>query len=283
MSLRHLLRPRHAIVSRLQGGLGNQMFQYAAGRAAAWAAGCALVLDTRFLQRPGPSTPRTYALDAWQVEAGVDSLPRWRLKGCRTLREPSGGFDARVLTAVRPGDALEGYWQSERYFEGIRATLLQEFQLRQPASAANQAWAERIRAAQNATSLHFRRGDYVTLEAAAQTHGVCSIEYYRAALSQLNAEGSTPQVFVFSDEPDWVRAEVDLGLPFELVDSRASPAAEDIWLMSLCANHIVANSSFSWWGAWLSTSAGRTFAPKHWFRDPALPDQDIVPSRWHRL
>jgi hypothetical protein len=180
------------------------------------------------------------------------------------------------------GTVLDGFFQSERYFAGIRDILGAEFVPRRPPSAAAAATLAAIRATE-ACALHVRRGDYAAHAATTRTHGLCTPGYYRAALSRLAAEAPGARIFVFSDDLDWCRA--TLGLPGDVayVAGNADAPEWDIALMAACRHRIIANSSFSWWGAWLGAPGGVTIAPEPWFDDPSLAGGGIVPSRWLRL
>jgi hypothetical protein len=284
------------IVSRLIGGLGNQMFQYAAGRALALRRGVPFRIDRR-----GFAEYKTHAfgLDCFCAEladAPADQLPgavkESRLN--RLLRpllrtplrvhaERAFTFDPDVLS-LPDGAYLDGYWQSEKYFSDCAEQVRADFTVRRAPSAENQRWLERI-AGCNSLSLHVRRGDYVTNASAAAVHGTCDLDYYRRAVDHVRqASGADPAVFVFSDDPDWVAA--NLKLPFDMHLVRNNDAAtnyEDLRLMSACRHHVIANSSFSWWGAWLNPSPSKiVVAPRRWFRTNEHDDRDLIPAAWMR-
>lgn len=283
MGWRQWFRPRDAVAVRLEGGLGNQMFQYAAGWVAARCSGCRLVLDGSGLNDPGLRVKRPYGLDAWRIEGELDALGAFALRACVPLRESDAVQPERLRTAPR-GCRLLGYWQSERYFAHERKALLQQFQLAKPPAAYVQHLAAAIAAAPASASVHVRRGDYVHDPVAARVHGgCCGPDYYRRCLDALRMRHPDLTVFAFSDDPAWVASNLDAPAGTVVVDSAQSSAAEDIWLMSLCRHHVVANSSFSWWGAWLSRQEGTTFAPRRWYADPSVPERDVVPANWSRL
>lgn len=283
MKLRQLLRPRDKIASALIGGLGNQMFQYAAGRAQALRLGCELVLDTAPLHERGRHTPRRYELDVYRIQASVDTLNAAQLR--RMLPADESALGRSQTLKARPGSRLNGYWQSERHFAHIRQHLLAEFTLKAAPSPYVASMADRIRGAAHSTSVHFRRGDYVSNPSAAEFHGVCPDSYYQNALAELRRTATaTPELFVFTDDPQWVSQHAQLPPGRVLVDCTRSTSAEDIWLMSLCRHHIIANSSFSWWGAWLGDQQqGVTIAPRRWLLDATADTDAVVPSHWTRL
>lgn len=285
MRLSHLFRPRDVIVSSLAGGLGNQLFQYAFGRAVALQHGCNLALDTRILAIKEGQTPRDYELGEFNVQAHVDSLTKAQLNRCIVVKESSWLDSSNAISAISstvPGCRLTGYWQSEKYFNTIRQQLLADLTLRRPVSPYVESVAAQIRSSK-AVSVHYRRGDYVSDPKVAAVHGTCEPDYQVRAIRALEAQLPGLHYFLFSDDPEWLRSNLPAGIQATIVDSDRSSAREDLWLMSLCQHHIIANSSFSWWGAWLSTQDGLTYAPSRWFLDPKLSDRDIIPDRWSRI
>lgn len=282
MRLSHFFRPRDVVVSSLAGGLGNQLFQYAFGRAVATRLKCELVLDTRILQIKEGQTPRDYALAVYQVKATVDTLSRKQLDRCIVAKEKTSNYDAQVLPHSVPGCRLSGYWQTEKYFAHIRPQLLDELTLREQTSHYINGIAEQIKASQS-VSIHFRRGDYVTDPNIAAYHGTCDLSYYSAAIQKLQSAEPELRFFMFSDDPQWLESNIPPGISSLIVDARQSSAREDLWLMSLCKHHIIANSSFSWWGAWLGQRQGINITPRKWFSSASFNDIDVVPQTWHRL
>ncbi|MFZ1685797.1 MAG: alpha-1,2-fucosyltransferase [Flavobacteriales bacterium] len=291
------------VVTRLAGGLGNQMFQYAAGQALAQHLGVPLLLDTGRLEaRPkGMSwTARGYALEVFNIDTELVSPELLTHFGGDASDEPwlrimhKVGLvtrESRLLERSKlydpdffsqePPVLLDGYWQCERYFATIATELRQRiFVPRSEPSANNQARAD-LMGRHNAASIHVRRGDYVTNSEAARYHGVCPPEYYRSAADELVRAHGVDHFFVFSDDADWVRANLQLPYPTTVNDHNPGDQSHwDLWLMRHCKHHIIANSSFSWWGAWLSEPAGRTvIAPRNWFADPAI-QHDILPIEW---
>lgn len=291
------------IIVRLLGGLGNQMFQYAAGRALAARHGVSLKLDlSAFSAYP----LRTYRLHQFCIEAELAEGSevaratgrhlrglRRRLHGAiegrrpyhrrRVIRERHFHHDPD-LARVGPDAYLIGFWQSEKYFAGIRDLLLQELAVREPPDAANLRMLERIEAV-DSISLHIRRGDYVTEERNQRLYGSCSMSYYESALEVVGSAIDEPHVFVFSDDIPWARAHLRAPYPVTFVDHNGEQRDhDDMRLMSRCAHHITANSSFSWWGAWLGTHpAKKVVAPSRWFDDPKIDTSDVVPDSWLRL
>ncbi len=296
------------VVVRLIGGLGNQMFQYAAGRALALRCGAALKLDTSGFARPGTDTPRHYELDAFPISASIATaedlacfglpqrpLPRWRralrrllpemakASGCGVYRERSFGFDPG-LGHLRPPLYLDGYWQSEKYFADCADVLRREFTPQAPLEPANAALAARIDQV-NAVSLHVRRGDYVSDPKTSRYHGTCSIDYFCRAVDYVAARVADPHLFVFSDDREWATANLRLPIPTTVVDVNPPDRGyRDMQLMARCRHHVLANSSFSWWGAWLDPSPDKiVVAPHRWFAVADAESEDRLPQAWVRV
>ncbi|NHC45130.1 alpha-1,2-fucosyltransferase [Motilibacter aurantiacus] len=282
------------IATRLVGGLGNQMFQYAAGFRLARHHGVPLRVDTSWFssqEAQGSDTPRTYALGCFALTARPDRLAalrhsRWGRRaglGRRVLRETSFAFDPSVLDA--PDEVLlDGYWQSERYFADVAGPLRRELTFASPPTGRNAQLLAEIRS-RPAVSVHVRRGDYVSSPATNDYHGTCSPAYYAAALEHVTAAVGDAHYYVFSDDPPWCKENLDLGVPTTYLDHNPPERGfEDLRLMAACRHHVLANSSFSWWGAWLEDEPSHVVvAPGTWFRDASIDTGDLLPRRWVRL
>ena len=179
---------------------------------------------------------------------------------------------------------MEGYWQSYRYFADAADKIRQELTPRDPMEPGNAAVAAEIDAVE-AVSLHVRRGDYVTNAGAAPFHGLCSLDYYRAAVNHVRARVGAPHLFIFSDDHDWARDNLRFDLPTTYVVANPPDRGfRDMQLMARCRHHITANSSFSWWGAWLNPRHDKiVVAPQAWFADPKIDTRDLIPQGWTRL
>jgi hypothetical protein len=176
--------------------------------------------------------------------------------------------------------SLDGYFQSFKYFDSCENQIRNE--LKPPAldGAYNRSLVEAISSTQSAI-LHVRRGDYVTNPKAKKTFAECTIDYYRRALDYLPANS---RVFVFSDDILWAKQNLNLGETAVFIgDGTPRSGIDDLKLMSLGQHHIIANSTFSWWGAWLAgPNKGLTIAPARWFVDEAIIDSDLFPNDWVR-
>lgn len=292
------------IIVELIGGLGNQMFQYAAGRSLAFHHNTDLKLDISHFTSKG-ITPRRYSLRSFAVKeifATKQDLLRVRMPSstvhnffvsayCTMVGHPQIMYKKERHFQFDPdffstsdNSYLEGYWQSPRYFEKYADTIRQEFTLRCNPGLPNECLAEHIRQSE-AVSVHIRRGDYISNPVVFQHHGTCSLDYYDTAIGRIAEKCSNPHFYLFSDDPDWVQQNLAIEYPHTYVThNRNSYDAADLWLMSLCRHHIIANSSFSWWGAWLSSNPEKiVIAPKRWVNDETLDTRDLNPSSWYLI
>jgi hypothetical protein len=290
-----------SVVIDIQGGLGNQLFQFATGRALA--KGSEPVMNLRLLRR---DSKRRLALDAYAIKGRfVDSsqleqpgqLRRWAARvGLRTgsLRyfpfdaplygedDAQGCWDARIST-LRPPMVLRGYFQSERYFSNIAPALRAELvPLRTPGQTFLQLECAIRNAGAASVSVHVRRGDYASDPTVMAVHGLLGPDYYGAALALLRAHVPAPHLFVFTDDPPAAAALLPAGMPAKMVSGRGLSDVDELALMSTCRHHVIANSSYSWWGAWLGTPEGLTITPRRWFAQPSeAAIRDRFPAHWH--
>lgn len=285
------------IIVHLIGGLGNQMFQYAVGRRLAHHHNTDLFLDvTGFASY----ALRKYELGVFRINATItppDMLKRVpflqkdiirlgirkRFAGetvFQYIKEKIPDFQEEILS-LPDNIYLEGYWQSEKYFSEIVDILRKEFLFVNSPSAINQELLKKIKGC-NSVSLHIRRGDYVSNPKTKETHGVLGIDYYMRALYLMEEKVKDPQIFVFSDDIPWVRENLKTDLPLHFIDyNGVEKNYEDLRLMSNCKHHIIANSSFSWWGAWLNQNQEKiVIAPKRWFNDQSIDSKDLIPNEW---
>lgn len=286
------------IVMKLMGGLGNQMFQYAAGRALALRLGAPLRLDHSFLEADsnGAYTKRHYELGVFNCKAekaNADVLQKVRKAsrrplffhlfsrpGMTVLKEHGFAYNRQIESAQ--GDVyLDGFWQSEKYFSGIRGQLLSDFSLLKKLSAKATALKDQVLADPNSVFVHFRRGDYVSLPSAASVHGAAGMDYYLSAVELLRSQIPRPSFYVFSDDIAWVEQHFK---PGGAVYVEGLETCEDLELMKNCRHGIIANSSFSWWGTWLNENPEKiVVAPKQWFKESSINTVDLIPASWHRI
>jgi hypothetical protein len=290
------------IITNIMGGLGNQLFQYATGKRLADKHGVEHKIDITGFEE---YKLHAYSLGAYTIDAPLataEEIASLRGNDRTYISEDSVFVDPRVLSAG-PNTYLRGHWQSERYFSDIRDSILTEFTLRAPLNSADQSILSLIRSTA-AVALHIRRMDFATNA----NHGLCDLSYYDDAIARIAQSVPEPTFFIFSDDPTWVKANLKTNFPCVYVDHNdASRNYADLYLMSQCQHFIIANSTFSWWGAWMSTNAKKIIiAPKQWFRRPIAdrtglrgtlsnlyaqyhvlvsPDRarDLVPKTWIRI
>src|SRR5271169_1652473 len=291
------------VYTSLIGGLGNQMFQYAAGRALALRRNSILRLDISgfgsYGLHQGFELQRVFACPAEIAGASeVDRLLGWQspfLIRCLMARPGFAAFRREAFVVEphlhywtgiikAPQDCyLVGYWQSEKYFQDMASIIREDFTFRTPMSSQNEQVAEKMRLG-NTVSLHVRRGDYANNPKTKATHGLCSLEYYQAAIQYVSERVEQPHFFIFSDDMAWVKDNLKLDFPREYVEHNVGGESyNDMRLMSLCQHHIIANSSFSWWGAWLNSRPNKmVIAPQKWFENDNT-NQDLYPHGWVKL
>lgn len=284
------------IIVRLLGGLGNQLFQYAAGRSVSVRTGLPLKLDVTAFQ---DYRLRNYCLRHFAIlEDFASPEDIARLRGGRLRRmikafrcahprtyvsERHFHYDPAIAT-LDSSVYLDGYWQCERYFADIADTIRKEALVTSTISEANGVVQDRIRES-NSVAIHVRRGDYANNPKTRAAHGLCALDYYRHAVASMVARVQAPQFFVFSDDSEWVRRNLAIDGAVTFVDHNGPERPhEDLRLMAQCKHHVIANSTFSWWGAWLGTWSGQiVFAPKQWFATHNARARDVCPSHWERL
>jgi hypothetical protein len=277
------------------------MFQYALGRHLSLRNQAVLFLDTFWYTT---ATDRAYQLDYFNISAKIlPDLPRrlyFEFRGrryrpiwfamraaklpfaCIHLRDSQTGFDERVVSA---GDNvyLEGDWQSANYFSDTRETLLKEFELVYPTAPVDASMLKQI-ALSESVCVHVRRGDYTTLENQL-IFAACSMQYYRCAMEEIRRRLHRPHFYVFSDDPEWCHSMFSRSPNTTVVSTTpARSAPEELRLMKQCDHFIIANSSFSWWAAWLGSSADKiVIAPKPWFITERYTEKDLIPDNWIRM
>src|ERR1035437_10296339 len=296
-------------VVRLMGGLGNQMFQYAFGRRIAEETGVQVKfdLDSGF---KNDAYRRRFALGAFNADivsaesheiplgmswpspwhrvakAGWSAMPAaWR----RVVYEKgSFQFDPTVLANTKATAYCFGYWQHESYFAPIQDVLRREFTLRTPLPEPVVALQEAM-AGCRSVSVHVRQyhdigADGQIILKARKQHGACSMEYYQQAFERIGNQPGT-MCFIFSDNPEWAKENLKLPAPCRYVaDECPCSDAEELLLMASCQHHVIANSSFSWWGAWLGRNPKKVVvAPRIWMRGLPESAMDICPETWIRL
>ena len=291
------------IITKLQGGLGNQLFQYAIGRRFAIDSQTDLKIDIDSYDNQINVTKREFKLKAFKIEASfatetdkikVLGLPifqpikrrLWKMGldifHWNYIRESSYGYHSEVLK-IKKSAYLDGYWQCPLYFESIRAQLLNELSIKKDFEKAGLLEKIKEVKGKNSVAIHIRRGDYISNPIVTQQFGICSIEYYENAMLFINQQVQNPEFFVFSDDIAWckenLRTEnVNIQYLSDFSDF------EDLVLISNCKHQIISNSTFGWWGAWLNQNPSKiVIAPKIWYVDPSLDTSQLIPSEWNRI
>ncbi len=295
------------IAIRLMGGLGNQMFQYALIRKLSIKNKINFSMDLTFYENIADSyTLREYELSCFNVvesflpaskrpNENLDSKRYTGLIGKKKLiedklkkrdiwtiyRESHHNFDNKALLC-KNNSYLIGYWQTEKYFSDIRKVLLNDFSYKENPNSKNSLFLNQIKSSPS-ISLHVRRGDYVTNENANQFHGIKDNEYYKSALKKITNNPSRFNIFVFSDDIEWCKKNLNLGTKMIFVTGNKK-GSEDMRLMMNCNHNIIANSSFSWWAAWLNNNPSKiVVAPSKWFNDESINTSDIIPKTWVKV
>ena len=291
------------VITNLIGGLGNQMFQYAAGRALSLECGVPLRLDVSgfaaYDLHQGFELGRIFE-GVFEIadEADVRSILGWQYSPViqRVVSHSSMAAFRRKALVIEPhfhywhgikdvpdDCCLTGYWQSENYFLRAAKQIREDFSFRPLLGNQNADIAKQITQT-NAVSLHVRRGDYINISKNVAVYETCSLDYYRSAIQYVAERMRKLQLFVFSDDINWVKDNLKTDYPCIYVDhNHGSESYNDMHLMSMCRHHIIANSSFSWWGAWLNHNPDKiVVAPTRWFAN-GTDTRDLIPQSWVRL
>jgi hypothetical protein len=294
------------IIIKLTGGLGNQMFQYAIGLKLSLSYGYPFYLD---IESYGWDKFRRFELNT--VFGVTEPIAEPNTKEiCRlshrylffdrlirkirggdfpyylkpVFEEPSFRFDPNIFR-VSDNTYISGHFQSEKYFKSIDKEIRNRFQFAIEPNAYYSELGEIINFPES-ISVHIRRGDYVTDSATSRFHGICSLEYYNSAILWMREHLKHP-IFVFvSDDMDWTKSHFKHISDAIFVENNKGPAYEDLRIMTICKHNIIANSSFSWWGAWLNPNGQKyVVAPKIWFADAEMQKQvdSIYPESWKIL
>ena len=296
------------IIVKLMGGHSNQLFQYATGRRLAKKRGVELKLDITSFDNMAPQdTPREYELSCYPLNASIASnkdlaiiepndystslVKRIKHKlnvghELRIFGEVGTTFNKSVLSAPR-NTYLVGWWQNERYFNDIRDDLIKDFEPTTPLSKTNERIIKKIQSSESIW-LHVRRGDYITNKHANAFHGFTGIEYYKKALQAVvkripKDRRENVELFVCSNDIAWCKKNLKLPYPITYIENELG--SDDMRVAKHCKHDILANSTFSWWGAWLNENPNKiVVAPKLWFQDEkANSETEIVPPSWIRI
>ena len=283
-----------AIKIKLTGGLGNQMFQFATGYSIAKKNNVELCLDLKsFNQRPlhnGFELQKVF--DIYSKVSFLNNPLNSKFINIKEIlnkiditfysfKEPHFHYTPKILS-IPKHSILNGYWQSELYFKNYTQEIRKIFSFCNQLDKKNSLVANDINR-NNSISIHVRRGDYLFKEN--NNHYVDLRKYYLKAVEESSKIFNNPKYFIFTDDSLWVTKNLILNYPYTIVDvNDGLHSFFDMYLMSLCKSNIIANSSFSWWSAWLNNNNDKiVYAPKYWFNDKSIYTNDLIPSSWNVL
>lgn len=280
----------------LTGGLGNQMFEYATAKALALKLDKELDLDLYALQKKTKGITRDFELDIFDIDLKTSSSWKTKLlvklfpfvdrnrsffqKTFNYFRDYSAIVYLPEFQELEGNVILHGHFQNEKYFKQYETIIRKEFTFKHPLKGQNLQIAQQMEKS-NSVAIHIRRGDYVT----DSNFALCTKEYYQEAMDRIKREVENPVFFIFSQDFDWINENLTFDKEeVHFIDwNRGKDSYLDMQLMSLCKHNIIANSSFSWWPAWLNKNPGkRIFAPARWFRKEERNEdlKDFYPQGW---
>ena len=299
-----------SIIVKLSGRFGNQLFQYATGYALAKINGFNLAVDISEYQihqkmndyTIGKLIPDIIVAKSSDVKKAIGFRfpfsPKQKIYW-KTLskvehilllkklffaksyiREPHFQYWSE-LKKINKSCLIYGVWQSELYFKEYRKDLLNIFELKKLSCIYSNDFYKRIQNDANSVAVHIRRGDYLNPQTQS-FHGVCDLEYYQKSMKIVSEQAQNPSFYIFTDDPEWATAQFkDLANVELIVPPNECDDVDSFWLMRTCRHQIIANSSFSWWAAWLNQNSQKiVIAPKKWFQNSDIITTDIYPKEW---
>jgi hypothetical protein len=288
------------IIVQLKGGLGNQLFQYAAGLSLASFHHTDVKVDVSEVNRSDKQIGTFRSFDLQQIllepiiasEAEIKKVqPQGINKYIEKIKKPyqrrcykevDFSFDEHFFKA-KDNIYLKGYRQSEKYFQGIKEKIRTEFQIKPSVIERVEEKAEQIRN-EHSIAIHIRRGDFSNA-IVREYHGVLDATYYQQAITRLKSQIGECRFYIFSDDPTWVGENLQFPSAIDIVSGNISQSAiEDFYLISQCKHQIIANSTFSWWAAWLNPNPDKiVIAPKKWFNNAPYDTRDLIPDSWIKM
>lgn len=292
------------IIINLKGGIGNQLFQYALGRQLSLKNNTELFFDICAFRT---YKWHKYSLDLFSIEEKFftrnfknrillryytyTQQSKQHYKRFKLTEDTFKPFDSNILNAGK-NTYLDGYWQSEKYFIQNKHIIINDLIIKRELNGINKEISATLNAC-NSVSIHIRRGNYVSNSEVNNTHGTCDSNYYDKSIKYIIHRVQNPHFFIFSDEIEWAKSNFKINYPHTFIDSNIGYDGEnyqddknvdDLRLMSLCKHNIIANSSFSWWGAWLNQNPEKiVVAPKKWFNDETIDTSDLIPENWIKI
>ena len=277
---------------KLTGGLGNQMFQFAIGFAIAKKNDVRLSLDLNYINQRqlfnGFELEKVFNIYS-KVSFLNKALSFQSINFKEILnkidvtfynfKEPHFHYTSKILD-IPKHSFLDGYWQSELYFKDYSKEIKKIFSFSDILDEQNQLISNDIDQS-NSISIHIRRGDFLLKRN--DNHYMNLKEYYLKAINESSKFFKNPKYFIFTDDPSWVTDNFVLDHSYFIVAvNQGAKSFYDMHLMSLCKSNIIANSSFSWWGAWLNDNKDKIiYAPKDWFKDKSISTDDLIPNSWN--
>ncbi|MEN9621731.1 MAG: hypothetical protein RLZZ67_165 [Candidatus Parcubacteria bacterium] len=270
---------------KISGGLGNQLFQYSFGKAQSLRNKTDFILDISNYKK---ISDRSYQLDAFAIGAPTKSLNFFEKISLKTFNKKKVVFEStpqfRTDVLLIKEAVFVGNWQSEKYFIEIESELRKELTLKKW-SQKGEEFKKDIEASSDAVpvSIHIRRGDIAANPHLKEKHGVLDTNYYKQAVAKIRETVPNPLFYIFSDDTAWVKENLAFISPQHIISDNGLTNAEELSLMSLCSHNIIANSTFSWWGAWLNKNQQKiVIAPKRWFASD-INSTDLLPEKWLKI
>jgi hypothetical protein len=288
------------IIVQLKGGFGNQLFQYAAALNLGKYHNVPVKVDISLLNIPDDLIGTKRAFDLLSLHQSIEVANEAEInliKGNKLIqylqkilppykrniyKEVSFNYDEHFLKSGN-NVYLKGYRQSEKYFKQINYEIKNAFHFKEELIKDVSNITSQIQS-ENSISIHIRRGDYTNAKIL-EYHGIQSIEYYNQAISLIKEKISKPKFYIFSDDINWVQENLYLNEEVQLISANESPTSiTDFHLMSCCKHNIIANSTFSWWAAYLNPNPDKVIiAPKRWFNKANYDTKDLIPLSWIQL
>lgn len=277
------------VITKLYGGLGNQMFQYAAGLSLSSRLKTNLYINVGWFEGFEGNqnvTQRTYELGAFGIMPQKMSLVdkvSVRFYPLTVFREDGLQYHPE-FERLKGNIFLDGYWQSYKYINDSRDAIVKAFAFPDSISDENKKLLKQINQG-TSVSLHIRRGDYASHKSTKAYHGLLDSEYYHKAVSLIVKKFKETHLLIFSDDPEWCRENLSFKVPTTFVGQNGvNSGVEDMRLMAACNHNIIANSSFSWWAAWLNHHPNKLiYAPRKWFQKDLSPIEDRLPPEWIKI
>jgi hypothetical protein len=295
------------VIVKLISGLGNQLFQYALARQLALKNNVPLMLDTSFFDS---QHLRSYKLNHYHIAATIANpnqinkmhggrakkiisprlyyrLERLFLKYNRYYKEPKWwDYNPDLLYHTPANIYLDGYWQCYKYFEDINPAIFNELSLKDTTEHDSYPFLNAVMQQDSSVSIHIRRGDYITDTVANNLMGVLPLSYYHQAIKYMSEQVIAPNFYIFSDDLNWAADHLKIVAPVTFVDmAGGSKDYLELDLMSRCTHNIIANSSFSWWGAFLNQHPGKiVIGPQNWVKQPEINKEiNLLFPQWIKM